>query len=488
MTGEVLFFRPGPKMLSLPTILLLTSLLAMNQAWIVPQPRTNVWALLAKSLGQDHICLNEASASDPMSTCLVGIPFQKHELPERLLYYAHRISKVAPRGNAFITWRNFFFHLQNLKEEPQELELLGSAKAPYCIYFSNSANALDPKTKHVVQSNALYRPRSWCRGITQGILPPQIYSHPKKLPKGVFMICGDRAWAGIPSHLSGGPCTLGKVGLFTPNKTQIMGWKEKQQKQSGAHGLAVSKRDLKTLDPDCNSEIIHWSKAKGVAITIFAPWVSIAKAMGELGHLECWVAKQANLTSSTLFNLLQDEDITRQATLQNRAAIDYLLLLHGHSCEEFEGLCCFNLSTRAESTRRLIEQMRGMIGDIKKETDDWMSNIFKGWGLSGWVGSILRTCLLILFIILIISIAFGLIRRMLFKLVSNSTSLPTPAAARVTMATAPDEDLEEFEEEFDEEDNGENLPHDQWPTQQEWFAECYPDSEYLPDPPQFRSF
>ncbi|XP_063275593.1 uncharacterized protein LOC134562062 isoform X1 [Prinia subflava] len=309
-------------------------------------------------------------------------------------------------------------------------------------------------------------PTCGARGWPKEFFPLQFTTTPKGYLRELFLICGDQAWAGIPSCLSGGPCTLGKVGLFTPNKTQIMGWKEKQKKQSGAHGLAVSKRDLKKLDPDCDSEIIHWSKTKGVAIMIFAPWVSIAKAIGELGHLECWVAKQANLSSRTLFNLLQDEDITRQATLQNRAAIDYLLLLHGHTCEEFEGLCCFNLSTRAKSTRKLIEQMLNMIGEIKRETDDWMGNIFKSWGLSGWVGSILRTCLLILFIILIVCIAFGLIRRLLFKLVLSSTSVPSPAAARVAMATAPEEELEEFEEELEEEGDGENLPYDQWPTQQ----------------------
>ena len=36
------------------------------------------------------------------------------------------------------------------------------------------------------------------------------------LPSGYFLICGDRAWGGIPVHPVGGPCYIGKLTLFTP--------------------------------------------------------------------------------------------------------------------------------------------------------------------------------------------------------------------------------------------------------------------------------
>ncbi|RMC03398.1 hypothetical protein DUI87_20595 [Hirundo rustica rustica] len=240
------------------------------------------------------------------------------------------------------------------------------------------------------------------------------------------------------------------------------------------------------MDPDCDSEIIHWSKPKGVAITIFLPWVAIAKALGELAHLECWVAKQANLTTDALANLLSEEETTGQAALQNRAAIDYLLLLHGHRCEEFEGLCCFNLSSKAEDVHAAIQRMKDMVSDIKRKTNDWLNGLFTNWGLSGWASSIIKTLLLCLFILLLVMLAFGLLKKMLYNLVATTHS-PT-----INHLVTPPEDPEEEGLELEEvlegapEDEGRNPDEEDhglgYPTQHEWFAETYPASEYLPPP------
>ncbi|RMC14219.1 hypothetical protein DUI87_09310 [Hirundo rustica rustica] len=216
----------------------------------------------------------------------------------------------------------------------------------------------------VYQTRGVYTAGTWCDCIAHVKMVTTHDADPLALPRGVFLICGDRAWAGIPSCMIGGLCTFSRLGLFSPNKTTLMDWQRKNSTQ-----LVIKKRDLSALDADCDSEIIHWSKSKGVVITVFLPWVSIAKALGELVHLECWVAKQANLTSNALASLLSDEEeITRQATLQNRAAIDYLLLLHGHRCEEFEGLCYFNLSSKAENIYNAFQKIREMVRSIKKET------------------------------------------------------------------------------------------------------------------------
>lgn len=43
-------------------------------AWIVQQPKQNLWATLAKTLKQDNFCMAMGSVDNPLSTCLVGIP------------------------------------------------------------------------------------------------------------------------------------------------------------------------------------------------------------------------------------------------------------------------------------------------------------------------------------------------------------------------------------------------------------------------------
>lgn len=153
--------------------------------------------------------------------------------------------------------------------------------------------------------------------------------------------------------------------------------------------------------------------------------MAIAHAFGELAGIEWWVAKQANITSTALAGLLSDEEVTRQATLQNRAAIDFLLLLHSHSCEEFEGLCCMNLTSKAGDVWKAISQMQNMIKDIKRETGDWLNNIFGGWGISGWVSSVIKTGLLILFILILVLIMFGILRWVVSSLIAKALTIYT---------------------------------------------------------------
>nr|5H9C_A Chain A, Envelope glycoprotein gp95 [Rous sarcoma virus (strain Schmidt-Ruppin A)] len=66
----------------------------------------------------------------------------------------------------------------------------------------------------------------------------------------------------------------------------------------------------------------------------------------------------ANLTTSLLGDLLDDVTSIRHAVLQNRAAIDFLLLAHGHGCEDVAGMCSFNLSDQSESIQKKFQLMK----------------------------------------------------------------------------------------------------------------------------------
>ncbi|KFO83406.1 hypothetical protein N320_00430, partial [Buceros rhinoceros silvestris] len=49
------------------------------------------------------------------------------------------------------------------------------------------------------------------------------------------------------------------------------------------------------------------------------------------------------------------------------AAIDFLLLAQGHGCEDFEGMCCMNLSDHSVS---LHKRLAALLNNMKKLTDD----------------------------------------------------------------------------------------------------------------------
>lgn len=55
--------------------------------------------------------------------------------------------------------------------------------------------------------------------------------------------------------------------------------------------------------------------------------------------------------------LLEDEEVTRQDTLQNREAMDFLLLLHGHECEDF----CLNLTSKAHNIHTALREIKSLI-------------------------------------------------------------------------------------------------------------------------------
>ncbi|OWK60059.1 envelope glycoprotein [Lonchura striata] len=343
-----------------------------SSAWIVPQPTKNVWKTLAQALGQDNICLSTSSAADPFLFCLVGIQYKLDDFP---FTFPNPTASPSKKACSFTihqldTWR-WVKLLPLMEDSPQELDLLGYSPSCTCIHFDVTPDPQDWPKIEVRQSNQAYTAKEWCQRVIKIPMFSTPDNRPHSLPKGTFLICGTRAWAGIPPHLIGGPCIFGQLSLFIPNQTKISHWKQ----INGTFQLARLKRDteLSNLDKNCDSEIFHWSKPKGMDTIVFLPWVAIAHAFRELAGLECWVVKQANVTSTALAGLLLDEEVTRQATLQNQAAIDFLLLLHDHSCEEFEGLCCMNLTSKGGDVRKAINKLQDMIKDIKKETGDWLS-------------------------------------------------------------------------------------------------------------------
>ncbi|KFV65938.1 hypothetical protein N307_04593, partial [Dryobates pubescens] len=60
------------------------------------------------------------------------------------------------------------------------------------------------------------------------------------------------------------------------------------------------------------------------------------------------------------------------------AAIDFLLLAQGHGCEDFEGMCCFNLSDHGvlmHAEIRWLKNHTRAVTMVKSPLDDWLRSV-----------------------------------------------------------------------------------------------------------------
>ncbi|XP_054043217.1 syncytin-A-like [Rissa tridactyla] len=341
-----------------------------------PLPKVNVWVTLANLTGQDTLCLATASPNNPFSTCLVGLPLDEWPQPSN-----PAIKTVYNNSREIVdSWDGYFPYFPIGDLEPQEIELLGSVKMDFCVKFNytekNQSRAWDVSPSHPVFKNAT----AWCNYTATNL--SRSTNAPVLLPSGIFFICGDRAWSAIPSHIKGGPCSLGRLTVLTPNTSMIL-----------QHRLSHRvKRSIHAYAPDCDDNTDFWSFSHRFAASLLLPGVAASKALSVLDKLGCWLAKQTNATSGALSGLLLDVDSVRHATLQNRAAIDFLLLAQGHGCEDFDGMCCMNLSDHSESIHASIRQLKDGVSKLRQDDSwDWLDKVFGGWGLSGWLRSLVKT-------------------------------------------------------------------------------------------------
>ncbi|XP_015711134.1 uncharacterized protein LOC107310204 [Coturnix japonica] len=212
----------------------------------------------------------------------------------------------------------------------------------------------------------------------------------KALPPGIFLICGDRAWQGIPANAVGGPCYLGWLTILSPHALEwvrLTGNMTKSQKKQSIHALAS----------DCGDKVRLWEPTAWIFSSIFTPGVAAAQALKEIERF----VKQANMTSALLSEPLVDIDSIRHAMLQNRAAIDFLLLAQGHGCKDFEGMCCFNLSDHSESLHKKLECLKEHTRRIGIQ-DGPSGNWLEGWfgGIAPWFKQLLKVVLIGLLIFL----------------------------------------------------------------------------------------
>ncbi|KAJ7414217.1 hypothetical protein BTVI_41592 [Pitangus sulphuratus] len=171
-------------------------------SWVIEQGSTlenNLWYKLAKQANTDTVCLSTSNVANPFATCLVGIPLNE-------------------------SVQHFYKTYSVMKDNPVEFELLGTAITNFCMTFQTRPGIHRQET-NVNPRKDIYRNITlWCNGTKQmSAVNTGITDKPLKLASGDFLICGERAWSGIPANPKGGPCTIGKVTLFHLFKFSIPG-------------------------------------------------------------------------------------------------------------------------------------------------------------------------------------------------------------------------------------------------------------------------
>lgn len=89
-------------------------------------------------------------------------------------------------------------------------------------------------------------------------------------------------------------------------------------------------RSTHHYDENCKSDFMPWNAVKSVSAGLFLPQLASAMVLKQINWVGCWLSKQINATSTAISGMLTDVNSVRHATLQNGAAIGFLLLVHGH--------------------------------------------------------------------------------------------------------------------------------------------------------------
>ncbi|XP_074667529.1 uncharacterized protein LOC141917842 [Strix aluco] len=171
--------------------------LPQGEGWAVSQPNAT------------------ASPENPFSTCLVEIPVDTWPNP---LQFPNLCGSPE---NCTKNWDGVYAHLLQVTQEPQELELLGSVMMDACVFFNYSYNKTARRGQNVNATGNVYHNATACCNYT-ALNASRSSVARLALPPGVFLICGDSAWGGIPSKLNGGLCNLGCLTLLPPNISMIL--------------------------------------------------------------------------------------------------------------------------------------------------------------------------------------------------------------------------------------------------------------------------
>ncbi|XP_067324712.1 endogenous retrovirus group K3 member 1 [Anolis sagrei] len=201
------------------------------------------------------------------------------------------------------------------------------------------------------------------------------------LPPGWFFTCGARTFNYIPANISETTCCLSRLVSILPTKDQI---------------TSREKRGV-TLDDSCDSDINLLNQAEYISLAVSLVGVPALAVINHrtLAKTACSLAKVINHTSSAIGLLGVEQQELRNAILDNRAAIDFLLLQHLIGCESVKSMCCFNLTDNSNKISMHVASLKDLAQHIRQDTVPAWWNFLWSWLPVGWIRRAVQIALLL---------------------------------------------------------------------------------------------
>ncbi|XP_044845459.1 uncharacterized protein LOC123350792 [Mauremys mutica] len=320
----------------------------------------NIWEVFAKTLNQSTFCLTEQRAvGEVLGSCLIPVCHNPKDINNDTWFYNSLEQNSTLRELGYPGYHNWG---DRLTHKPRfAVTLLTPHVASFNVSCARMVNCTKKTCIQFPKGNF---------NCSSMVNISYMYEY-LQLPRGWFWSCPGYTFNYIPANISHEtPCCLSRLSLVLP------------QKETKGTPLTKTKRSV-FLDESCDSHAALISKAEYVALAVSLVGVPglAARNSKNINALACSAVKALNTTSKALALLNEEQGELRHGLLQNRAAIDYLLMQHHYGCEKLDGMCCFNLSNNEKAVHNQIVKLHNL---TKEVTMDVGFSGFWDW-LTGWL-------------------------------------------------------------------------------------------------------
>ncbi|XP_039220534.1 uncharacterized protein LOC120317760 [Crotalus tigris] len=185
-------------------------------------------------------------------------------------------------------------------------------------------------------------------------------------------------------------------------RRSLAGWPDlgHQGGTTSPNTTRYKRAELLTEDCESSRTLLNAAEYNALAVSLVGVPALDLRAHVNINSVACNLAKTINATSIALSAINQEMIELRKAILQNRAAIDYLLLRQHMGCEAFEGMCCFNLSDQSPVINKQIKVLHKMASELQIDSlGNWWSSLWS-WLPIGLIGNIIRAVIIFMAILI----------------------------------------------------------------------------------------